>query len=48
MNVSEQLKQAIPAALAAQVREAFKLLESVDKIIWPTVPATPSLLDFVL
>ena len=48
MSVSEQLSQAIPAALAAQVREAFKLLESVDKIIWPTVPATPSLFEYVL
>jgi hypothetical protein len=40
MTVSEFMKQAIPATLTAKVTEAFKLLASVDKITWPTVPAT--------
>ncbi|MEO6981624.1 MAG: hypothetical protein ABI072_00740 [Edaphobacter sp.] len=45
MNIVEFLNQAIPAALSAQVREAFKLLESLDKIDWPTVPATGDIFE---
>jgi hypothetical protein len=47
MNVSEQLKQAIPAALAAQVKEALRLLASLDKISWPTVPPTGDLFELI-
>jgi hypothetical protein len=48
MTVSEQLNQAMPAELAAQVKEAFRLLDSLPKFVWPTVPATPSLFEYVL
>jgi len=45
MNIAEFLKQALPATLTARVTEAFKLLESLDKTTWPTVPATRDLLE---
>jgi hypothetical protein len=47
MNHAEFMKQAIPAALAAQVKETFRLLASLDKISWPSVPTTGDLLEHV-
>jgi hypothetical protein len=48
MTVSEQLEQAIPVALAARAKEVFKLLESVPKFTWPTVPVTGDIFEHVL
>lgn len=46
-DVVELLKQAVPAHLTARVKEALDLLASLDKITWPTVPATGNFLEHV-
>jgi hypothetical protein len=45
--MSYLLSQYIPATLTVKVTEALKLLESVDKISWPTVPPTGNLFELI-
>jgi hypothetical protein len=47
MKHIEFMKQAIPATLTEQAKEAFRLLESLPKFTWPIVPATGDLFEHI-
>jgi hypothetical protein len=46
--MTEFFAKYMPATLTEQVTEALKTLESLNKITWPTVPATGDPLEHIL